>query len=86
MKRHKMSDTAKKIMKRMSEQKTGGVGTPKDFADLGVSAEIYQALHSLVKTGRLRRVDRGLYDVPKLSGIMNKCRKCFSETCQISGG
>ena len=67
MKRHNMSDTAKEIMKRMSEQKTGWVGTPKDFADLGAPGEIAQALRSLVKAGRLRRVDRGLYDVPKVS-------------------
>ncbi|MDE0159294.1 MAG: DUF6088 family protein [Candidatus Dadabacteria bacterium] len=62
-----MSDVAKKIMKRMSEQKTGWIGTPKDFADIGASGEIDQALRSLVKAGRLRRVDRGLYDVPKVN-------------------
>ncbi len=55
-------------MKRMSEQKTGWVGTPKDFADLGAPAEIEQALRSLVKAGRLRRVGRGLYDIPRVSG------------------
>lgn len=64
-----MPDTPKRIMKRMSEQKTGWVGTPKDFADLGAPAEIDQALRSLVKAGRLRRVGRGLYDIPRARGI-----------------
>ena len=62
-----MSDASKRIMKRMSEQKTGWVGTPKDFANLGASAEIDQALRSLVKAGRLRRVGRGLYDIPRVN-------------------
>ncbi len=67
-----MSDTSKKIIKRMSEQKTGWVGTPKDFADMGAPAEINQALRSLVKAGRLRRVARGLYDVPRTSKLLKR--------------
>lgn len=64
-----MTSIADRIMKRTLEHKTGWVFTPNDFADIGSRAAIDQALSRLVKDGRLRRVGRGLYDVPRFSNI-----------------
>jgi len=43
------------------------VFTPKDFLDLGGRSSIGWVLHDLVRQGKLRRVARGLYDVPRTS-------------------
>jgi hypothetical protein len=48
------------------------VCTPKDFLDLGSRAAVDRALSRLVKNGWLRRIGRGLYDLPRQSGIMNR--------------
>ena len=67
-----MTGIANRIMKRTLEHKTGWVFTPKDFVDLGSRAAVDQALSRLAKAGRLRRVDRGLYDVPRYSDILKR--------------
>jgi len=67
-----MSGIADKIMKSISEQKTGWVCTPKDFLYLGSRAAVDQALSRLVKAGKLRRVGRGLYDVPRTSNLLKR--------------
>lgn len=67
-----MTGIADRIMKRTLEQKTGWVFTPNDFADIGGRAAVDQALSRLVKDGRLRRVGRGLYDVPRFSSILKR--------------
>ena len=49
--------------------KSGGSGicalTPKLFDDLGNRASVDQALSRLSKAGKIRRISRGVYDVPK---------------------
>ena len=40
--------------------------TPNDFLDLGSRAAVDQALSRIARTGRLRRVARGLYDYPRI--------------------
>ena len=68
-----MKGIAKKIMKRMSAHSSGKwVGTPKDFVDLGSREAVDQALTRLVKAGHLRRVGHGLYDRPRISGLLNR--------------
>ncbi len=67
-----MPSIADQIMKRLSEQKTGWVCTPKDFLDMGSRAAVDQALYRLVKAGQLRRVGRGLYDVPRMSNLLKR--------------
>lgn len=47
------------------------VCTPKDFLDLGSRAGVDQALSRLAKAGRLRRIGHGLYDVPRISNVLN---------------
>ena len=62
-----MAGIADRIMKKVSENKAGWVCTPKDFVDMGSRAAVDQALSRLLKSRRLRRVGRGLYDVPRIS-------------------
>jgi hypothetical protein len=55
-----------RIMKRALAAGRGGVYTPSDFLDVAARAAVDQALSRLVKTGKLRRLARGLYDFPKV--------------------
>lgn len=48
------------------------VWTPVDFASLGGRAAVDKALQRLVQSNALRRVDRGLYDRSRLSGLTKK--------------
>jgi hypothetical protein len=50
----------------------GAVWTPVDFLDLGARAAVDKALQRLAKDGRLRRVDRGLYDKPSTNALTGK--------------
>jgi hypothetical protein len=62
-----------KIMRRVRGYGRGKwVCTPKDFLDLGCRAAVDQALSRLVGRGLLRRIGRGLYDLPRISGILNR--------------
>ena len=68
-----MTGIAGKIMKRVRSHGRGKwVGTPKDFLDLGNRAAVDQALSRLVTAGQLRRVGRGLYDMPRISGVLKR--------------
>jgi len=53
-------------MRRAHSTGRGGVFTPSDFLDLAARAAVDQALSRLVKSGKLRRLARGLYDFPKV--------------------
>lgn len=68
-----MTRIADKIMQRMSVRAPGRwVCTPKDFMDLGSREAVDQALSRLTKAGRLRRVSHGLYDMPRISNVLNR--------------
>lgn len=68
-----MMRMADKIMKRVSAHGSGKwVYTPKDFLDLGSREAVDQALSRLVKTGQLRRVAHGLYDMPRISNVLKR--------------
>lgn len=53
-------------MRRARAGGRGGVFTPSDFLDVAGRAAVDQALSRLVKSGKLRRLARGLYDFPKV--------------------
>lgn len=55
-----------RIMRRARAAGRGGVFTPTDFLDVAARAAVDQALSRLVKSGKLRRLARGLYDYPKV--------------------
>ena len=51
------------IRNRISPRKAR-VWSPEDFVDLGPRTAVDQVLHRLAASGELRRIARGLYDVP----------------------
>lgn len=60
-------------MKRVAAHGRGKwVCTPKDFLDLGSRGAVDQALSRLVKAGQLRRAGHGLYDMPRMSTVLNR--------------
>lgn len=68
-----MTGIADKIMQRVSIHDSGcWVCTPRDFLDLGSRQAVDQAISRLAKSGRLRRVGHGLYDVPRFSDVLNR--------------
>ena len=69
----KTSSVADKITSRVRARGRGRwVCTPKDFLDLGSRAAVDQSLSRLVRAGRLRRVGRGLYDLPRVSPLLGR--------------
>lgn len=68
-----MTGIADKIMKRVRAKGRGRwVCTPKDLLDLGSRAAVDQALSRLAKSGDLRRAARGMYDLPRISGVLKR--------------
>ena len=68
-----MTGIADKIMRRVRARGRGKwVCTPTDFLDLGNRAAVDQALSRLAKAGDLRRIGRGLYDLPRISGVLKR--------------
>jgi hypothetical protein len=61
-----------KIISRIYGRGRGWAFTKTDFvAEFGES-NIHQALSSLTKTGKIRRVCRGVYDYPRYSELLNR--------------
>lgn len=50
---------------RMARTDPGRVYTPFDFLDLGSPHSVGMTLTRMMRTGQLRRIARGLYDVPR---------------------
>lgn len=57
----------KQVLKRIRGHGKWLVFTPKDFLDLGSRAAVDQALSRLTRDGKIRRIERGLYDYPRVS-------------------
>ena len=65
------TDLKRQILDRIDGQ-TAAVWTPIDFLDLGARAAVDKALQRLAADGDIRRLDRGLYDRPKLNSLTKK--------------
>jgi len=63
-----MSDLKQHILDRIAQRPGARVWTPVDFLDLGSRDAVDKALQRLAHAGHLRRIDRGLYDVPRVNG------------------
>lgn len=57
------------IAERIGGAAPFGVWTPADFLDLGDRDAVDKALQRLARAGEIRRIDRGLYDKPRQSGL-----------------
>ncbi|MBP9112451.1 MAG: type IV toxin-antitoxin system AbiEi family antitoxin domain-containing protein [Polyangiaceae bacterium] len=56
---------ASTILRRVNRRGRGAVFTAQDFVDLGSRNAVDQALTRLASSGQIRRVDRGVYDLPR---------------------
>jgi len=65
-------DLKTRILDRMTARKPFLVWTPADFLDLGSRAGVDKALQRLAKSNDIRRIDRGLYDVPTVNRLTGK--------------
>jgi len=62
----------KSILKRIRGSGVGDVFSPNHFLDLGGRSAVGVALHRLVKAGKIRRIRRGLYDLPGTNPIVGQ--------------
>lgn len=70
-----MNSVADRIIRRVRAQSSHGtrlVFTARDFMDLGDRAAVDQALSRLTRVGKLRRIRRGLYDLPRVNPILKR--------------
>lgn len=67
-----MTDPKRSVADRISGAPTAQVWTPVDFLDLGSRDAVDKALQRLVQAGQLRRIDRGLYDTPRLNNLTKR--------------
>lgn len=67
-------DLRERILDRMRQRATASVWTPSDFLDLGSRAAIDKALQRLALSADIRRIDRGLYDLPHVNKLTGKPR------------
>ncbi|WP_321893811.1 DUF6088 family protein [Paraburkholderia tropica] len=67
-----MSDLKTLIVAHMDTARVEQVWVPTDFAHLGGRDAVDKALQRLVAAGQLRRIDRGLYDRPRLNSLTRK--------------
>lgn len=58
------------ILVRMKTRGEGRVFAPTDFVDLGSRNAVDKALSRMAKAGGIRRVGRGLYDIPRQHPII----------------
>jgi hypothetical protein len=57
------------ILHRVRGRGRGFVFTAKDFLDVGARATVDQALARLSAAGHIRRIDRGVYDLPRTHAV-----------------
>ena len=67
-----MKSVADQIVKRIQNKGRSFVFSAKDFLDLGSRGAVDMALSTLARSGKIRRVLRGLYDYPKYSELLGK--------------
>jgi len=61
-----------KILRRFSGHGKGHVATPADFLDLGSREGVDKALSRLATSGKIRRIGRGMYELPKTSRVVGR--------------
>lgn len=58
------------VSRRIRAKGAGWAFTPSDFADLGDPRSVGMLLTRLTRQGTIRRVRRGLYDIPRLHPVL----------------
>ena len=65
-------DIKRAILGRIRRDRSIGVWTPNDFLNLGSRSAVDKTLQRLTLSGDIRRIDRGLYDVPRVNSLTGK--------------
>jgi hypothetical protein len=65
-------DLKTSILSRVKRDKSIRVWTPNDFLDLGSRSAVDKALQRLALAKDIRRIDRGLYDLPRINQLTGK--------------
>jgi len=60
------------ILRRLKRAEPDRVFTRSDFLDLGSTDAIGMALQRMARAGKLRRVGRGLYDIPRTHPLLGE--------------
>lgn len=66
------SDTAERVLARITDAAPSGVWSRADFLDIGSPNAVEKALQRLARRGDIRRAHRGLYDKPSTSRLTGK--------------
>lgn len=77
-----MTTIDKGILNRIRGSGAGSVFVPNQFLDLGNRSAVGVALHRLVKAGKIRRIRRGLYDLPRAHPITGQTAPNIMATVQ----
>ena len=67
-----MKTIDKSIIFRIRGSDRGRVFSPNHFRDLGGRSAVGVALYRLVKAGKIRRIRRGLYDLPRWNPLIGQ--------------
>ena len=67
-----LADLKQLVADRIAAASQAQVWTPVDFLDLGSRDAVDKALQRLVSGGQLRRIDRGLYDTPRINRLTKR--------------
>src|ERR1700689_4681079 len=65
-----METAADNILLRIKDLGAGAVFTPKDFLDIATRGMVDVTLKKLLAVGKVRRLSRGLYDLPRHSILL----------------
>jgi hypothetical protein len=91
-----MASIRDQVFTRLRAKGRGAVFGPTDFLDLGSRAAVDQALSRLARSGKIRRLARGVYDYPKthprfgvlspsLDRVAAAIARATGSTIQLSG-
>ena len=67
-----VADLKRLITARIADVPNAQVWMPVDFFDLGSRDAVDKVLQRLVQGGQLRRIDRGLYDTPRINSLTKR--------------
>jgi hypothetical protein len=76
----------RKILARVKQRRTDWVFSPADFIDLGTRPAVDKALSRMAAAGSIRRVARGLYDVPKQHPIVGTTAPSIDQVAKAVAG
>ena len=60
------ANTTRSVWKKIRAKHRGWIFTPREFSTLGTRAAIDQTLSRLQRVGRIRRLARGIYELPRV--------------------